>query len=332
MVGAAILVVAAGGIGAALHTPADATVNVMPNSVAVIDPGSNKLVGDIPVGRQPAFVAAAGEHVWVGNRKDRNLTKIDPEAPWIMNNIPLDAPPAALIAGPNAAWVVTAGSRLRLARFDPNFEDPTAKVPIGAELLTSKAGPAIWGAGLGAPLVLGNDTIWTLGGRDGSLTRRDPKTLAPLGSRVLLDDFATAIAAGSDATWVTTKYLGLLRIDPDTNDIVDRFRFPARAVPVDVAVGDHAVWIASEGDDVVTRIDPTTRSQTPISVGDGPTAIAIGFGSVWVACKGDGTVWRIDPATTPPKVVKQWKLGASPEDIAAGAGAVWTAVYSKLES
>ncbi len=332
VVGAAILVVAAGGIGAALHTPADATVNVMPNSVAVIDPGSNKLVGDIPVGRQPAFVAAAGEHVWVGNRKDRNLTKIDPEAPWIMNNIPLDAPPAALIAGPNAAWVVTAGSRLRLARFDPNFEDPTAKVPIGAELLTSKAGPAIWGAGLGAPLVLGNDTIWTLGGRDGSLTRRDPKTLAPLGSRVLLDDFATAIAAGSDATWVTTKYLGLLRIDPDTNDIVDRFRFPARAVPVDVAVGDHAVWIASEGDDVVTRIDPTTRSQTPISVGDGPTAIAIGFGSVWVACKGDGTVWRIDPATTPPKVVKQWKLGASPEDIAAGAGAVWTAVYSKLES
>src|SRR6266540_3146053 len=63
-----------------------------------------------------------------------------------------------------------------------------------------------------------------------------------------------------------------------------------------------------------------------------PKPIAIGFGSVWVACKGDGTVWRIDPATTPPKVVKQWKLGASPEDIAAGAGAVWTAVYSKLES
>ena len=27
-----------------------------------------------------------------------------------------------------------------------------------------------------------------------------------------------------------------------------------------------------------------------------------------------------------------WELGASPEDIAAGAGAVWTAVYSELES
>jgi streptogramin lyase len=125
--------------------------------------------------------------------------------------------------------------------------------------------------------------------------------------------------------------MGLLRIDPDTNLIVDdHFTFPARAVPVDVAVHAHVVWIASEGDDVVTRIDPTTRSQTPIRVGDGPTAIAYGFGSVWVACKGDGTVWRIDPATTPPKVVKHWKLGASsPEDIAAGAGAVWIAVFSK---
>jgi Protein kinase domain len=331
VVGAAILVVAAGGIGAVLHTGADATVKVIPNSVAVIDPGSNKLVGDIPVGREPSLVAAAGEHAWVGNRRERNLIKIGGQRPWPTTNIPLDAPPAALIAGPNAAWVVTAGSRLRLARFDPRYDEPISNVPIGAELSTSKAGAAIWGGGLvRTPLAFGNATIWTLGGLDASLTRRDPTTLAPLGSRVPLDDFATAIAAGSDATWVTTKYSGLLRIDPDTNDIVDTFRFPARAVPVDVAVGDHAVWIASEGDDRVTRIDPTTREQTPISVGDGPAAIAYGFGSVWVACKGDGTVWRIDPATT--KVVKHWKLGASPEDIAAGAGAVWTAVYSKLES
>jgi hypothetical protein len=79
----------------------------------------------------------------------------------------------------------------------------------------------------------------------------------------------------------------------------------------------------------VTRID--RRRWTDVVVGDGPTAIAYGFDSVWVACKRDGTVWRIDPAT-PPKVVAHWKLGASPEDIAAGAGAVWTAVYTKLES
>jgi DNA-binding beta-propeller fold protein YncE len=332
VVGAALLVVAAGGIGAVLHTRADAKVNVIPNSVAVIDPGSNKLVGDIPVGREPSFVAAAGDHVWVGNRRDRNLTKIGPDAPWPTINIPLDAPPAALIAGPNAAWVVTAGSRLKLARFDPRYDEAIKNVPLPAELSTSKIGAAIWGGGLvRTPLAFGDGTIWTLGGLGGSLTRRDPTTLLPHGSAEL-GDFATAIAAGSDAVWVTTKYSGLLRIDPDTNDIVDFFRFSARAVPVDVAVGAQAVWIASEGDDVVTRIDPTTREQTPIRVGDGPTAIAYDFGSVWVACKGDGTVWRIDPATTPPKVVKHWKLGASPEDIAAGAGAVWTAVYSKLES
>jgi hypothetical protein len=303
-------------------------VDVLPNSVAAIDPGSNKLVGDIPVGREPAFVAAAGDHVWVGNRRDRNLIRIDPDAPWPKTPIPLDAPPAALIAGPNAAWVVTAGSRLKLARFDSGSEYPTSTVGIGVRLSTSRTGAAIWGAGVGAPLVLGNGTIWTLGGLNGSLTRRDPTTLAPDGS-VPLGDFATAIAAGSDATWVTTKDSGLLRIDPDTNSVAESFPTPAA---VDVAVGAHEVWMANEGDDAVTRFDPSTRSQTQISVGDGPTAIASGFGSVWVACKGDGTVWRIDPATTPPKVVKHWKLGASPEDIAAGAGAVWIAVYSKPRS
>jgi DNA-binding SARP family transcriptional activator/streptogramin lyase len=327
--GVAVVIVTVGAVGAALHTRREATVDVRPNSVAVIDPGSNKLVGDILVGREPAFVAAAGEHVWVGNRRDRNLIRIDPDGQrrWPTTNIPLDAPPAALIASPNAAWVVTAGSGLKLVRFDPRFEHPTMKAGIGARLSTSKTGAARWGAGLAAPLVLGSGTIWTLGGTDGSLTRRDPTTLA-LFKRVPLPDFATAIAAGSDATWVTTKYSGLLRINPETNSVVGD-PFPTQAGPFDVAVGAHAVWIASEGDDQVIRFDPTTHNQDPVNVGDGPTAIASGFGSVWVACKGDGTVWRIDPATH--KVVKHWKLGASPEDIAAGAGAVWTAVYSKLK-
>jgi DNA-binding SARP family transcriptional activator/DNA-binding beta-propeller fold protein YncE len=328
--GIAVGLVTIGAVGAALQTRREATVDVRPNSVAVIDPGSNKVVGDILVGREPAFVAAAGEHVWVGNRRDRNLTRIDPDGQrrWPTVNIPLDARPAALIAGPNAAWVVTAGGRLRLARFDPRYEWPIrGPVGIGAEFSTSKVGAAVWGGGLTrTPLAFGDATIWTLGGLDGSLTRRDPTTLARHG-RVQLPDLATAIAAGSDATWVATKSNGLLRIDPDTNRVVDEF--PAPTVPVDIAVDAHAVWIASEGDDVVARVDPTTRSQISISVGDGPTAIAYGFGSVWVACKGDGTVWRIDPATH--KVVKHWKLGASPEDIAAGAGAVWAAVYSKLE-
>jgi tRNA A-37 threonylcarbamoyl transferase component Bud32 len=331
VVGAALLVVAAVGIGAGLHTRADATVKVIPNSVAVIDPGSNELVGDILVGREPAFVAAAGEHVWVGNRRDRNLMKIDRQRPWRPITIALDAPPAALIAGPNAAWVVTAGSRIKLARFDPRYVDaPTGNVPIMTGLSTTKTGAGIWGGGLDrTPLAFGNATIWTLGGLEGSLIKRDPTTLAPRG-KVVIGDFATAIAVASDDVWVTTKVSGLLRINPDTKSIVDTFTTPL--LPVDVAVGAHAVWIASEGDDVVARIDPTMpSSQTSIPVGDGPTAIAFGFGSVWVACKGDGTVWRIDPTTTPLKVVKHWKLGASPEDIAAGAGAVWIAVYSELE-
>ena len=326
-----VAIVAVGAIGAALRTRSDATVDVRPNSVAVIDPGSNKLVHDIDVGREPAFVAAAGKHAWVGNRRDRNLKRIDPDRSWTPINIPLDAPPSALFADQNAAWVVTAGSRLELARFDPRFEDATKKIGIGAELSTSKAGCAIWGSALGCPLVLGNGSIWTLGGLDGSLTRRNPTSLRELQrGRVQLPDFATAIAAGTDAIWVTTKSSGVLRIDPDTNSVVNP-PFAIAAVPVDVAVGANAVWVASEGDDQVIRLDPTARwHQDTVNVGDRPTAIAVNFGSVWVACKGDGTVWRIDPATN--KVVKRWKLPASPEDIAAGAGAVWIAVYSKLRS
>ena len=71
---------------------------------------------------------------------------------------------------------------------------------------------------------------------------------------------------------------------------------PVGDSPADVAVGEGAVWVANEGGETVTRIDPSTRTAgQPIQVGEDPRALAVGAGSVWVANFGDGTVTRIDP-------------------------------------
>ena len=50
------------------------------NSLAVIDPESNRLVDTIPTGVRPADVAAGAGYIWVANRDDDTVTQIAPRA------------------------------------------------------------------------------------------------------------------------------------------------------------------------------------------------------------------------------------------------------------
>jgi YVTN family beta-propeller protein len=84
--------------------------------------------------------------------------------------------------------------------------------------------------------------------------------------------------------------------------------------------------VTSEGDDIVTRIDPGSNATRQIEVGDQPAAVAVGAGSVWVANAGDGTVSRIDPATR--KVVKTIDVGNAPAGLVVADGLVWVTVQA----
>ena len=53
--------------------------NVAPNSVAIIDPESNRVTGSVPnIGIRPGPVAVGAGAVWVGNLDDRTLSRIEP--------------------------------------------------------------------------------------------------------------------------------------------------------------------------------------------------------------------------------------------------------------
>src|SRR5262249_15092311 len=71
------------------------------------------------------------------------------------------------------------------------------------------------------------------------------------------------------------------------------------AEPSALAAGSNDVWVASIGDNTVTRIDPTTAQQS-IGVGNSPSAVAVGGGFVWVANSLDGTVSKIAPSDNVP--------------------------------
>jgi len=91
-----------------------------------------------------------------------------------------------------------------------------------------------------------------------------------------------------------------------------------------VAVGEGFVWVADKDDDLVTRINPSTRRKAGTTpVGREPDSIAIGEGGVWVTNSSSHSVSRIDPKTS--KVVEEVPVGREPEGIAVGKGAVWVA-------
>ena len=58
---------------------------------------------------------------------------------------------------------------------------------------------------------------------------------------------------------------------------------PGRRRPVDVAVGEDGVWVASSLDRTVTRLDPETgETVATIELGNEPQRLAAGGGAVWV--------------------------------------------------
>jgi DNA-binding beta-propeller fold protein YncE len=64
-------------------------VVVPPNSVALIDPSSNRIVDSIRVGDSPGPIDAATGALWVLNRNNRTLTKIDPRTREVLDTVGL---------------------------------------------------------------------------------------------------------------------------------------------------------------------------------------------------------------------------------------------------
>jgi YVTN family beta-propeller protein len=286
----------------------EASVTVPPDNVGVIDASSNRVVAAVPVGRQPAAIAADPTSVWVANGQDQTLTRLDPETRQVAGTIPLDATPTGVAAGPSGVWVAY-GLVGSVARIDPQFE--TVATPIEDAVSRSSGGAIAEGEG----------AVWLVS-RIGEIARIDPRTGRI--KRGIVGNGSSAVAVGEGAVWVTNASDStVFRLNPRTVSMVRDISVGAG--PAGVAVGEGFVWAANQDDGTVTRIDPGSYATRTITVGAGPTGIAVGAGAVWVANGGDATVSRIDPGTDEVTVIE---IGNRPDQIAISDGAVWVTVQA----
>jgi len=100
---------------------------------------------------------------------------------------------------------------------------------------------------------------------------------------------------------------------------------PVGAAPLRIAAADDAIWVTSEPDGTLTRLDPESGDPigTPLSLGAGISGVAVGAGSVWVAEPPRGQVLRIDPRSG--RVAERIAVGGRPGPLAFGGGRLWVA-------
>ena len=292
-------------------------VTVQGNAVALIDPGSNRVVGQVPnVGARPASIVYGSGSLWVANLDDQTVARIDPDTRSVERSVAVEETPTGLAASSGAVWVVGSNATspsVTVRRIDPSFNTVSARTTIG-NVVTGGPGSVaadgrhrLGGALLRPALPARPDR------RPGREQHRSEPGQARPVSRSIRSGGAVWVTGG-DANTVT-------RIDP-TGLLTP---IAVGHGPGGIAVGAGGVWVADTLDDAVVRIDPATRAvTTTIPVGRSPAGVAVGDGSVWVANSGDGTVTRIDPSgrRQPVKIT----VGGSPQGVVVENQRVWVTV------
>ena len=207
-----------------------------------------------------------------------SLAKIDVATNRIVGSVSVGHDPGQVALVRDLVFVASAGDHT-LTRID---------TAAGASRVSGAydAGGSLVGAGLG---------LWVASENRAEVSSVEPDSLAALGRVGIRGNLAQVfLALGGGSLWVS-EYAppAVTRWSLLTLRLQRRFPLPAQQVPMGIAFGHGASWLAVAGSDELLRIDAVTGETSRIAVGFGPSGIAYGFDSVWSTMVGDGTVWRI---------------------------------------
>jgi hypothetical protein len=253
------------------------------SGIAQIDEQTGKLVKRIDVGGATfatALSLAVGYRtVWVpsssvpngtGVANDATVVPVDPATGKELRTIPIATGTVAtdVAVGAGGVWLtLTDGS---LVEVDPGTLTEVHRFHIGGKLDT---------------LAVGFGSVWVLDEVAGKATRVNPSTGKPI-AVIPVSGNARVLSAGLGAMWVLDTFAGTVAsIDPTTNQLGPPIRVGDQ--PTGMSVGLGAVWVSDAGGSIY-RVDPITRSSTPIAVGAPLTAIAFDAStrSLWLAVGG----------------------------------------------
>ena len=189
-------------------------------------------------GERPKWVAADATGVWVaGTRRDGRVVRYDPVRQRYIGVVATGSTVGAMVVGPDGAVYVVHPDTKAVVRIDP----VAAAVAVASPPL-----PTVPGA-----VAVDATGVWVVG--EGTVSRLDPVTLAPVATVPVGRNAGGAIAVGGGFTWYTDPVEGrIVRIDPATNAL-SGVETDARD-PGPIAVGAGSLWVVTDAGLALSRL------------------------------------------------------------------------------
>jgi DNA-binding beta-propeller fold protein YncE len=305
----------------------------------VIDPRTNAVVADLPVGEWPGPITATSGAIWVGNAKDHTFSHVDPASREVVGTaIGFGHSIDALTAAGGSVWVASAAEGV-VRRFDPSSNSVGAPIRFRPRAVRPPPDApfshfARWeNLNDEIAMVFGKGSLW-VGDRDsGKLLRIDPVAGRIVGRIRNVDP--QALAFGDGIVWmVSYADTEVIRVDANTASILGRESVPD--YPHGIVVGEKAVWVAHAPgggrEQTVSELDPLTGEvRRTIDLGGHLsdacscyiTAMTAKDGVIWASNPLDHTVARIDEATHEREIIP---VSVIPLGLTATGGAIWATI------
>ena len=172
----------AGALGFALLGGSSGLSSVSPNAIGVIDPGSNELVAEVPVGIDPESIAVGEGSVWVANAEDETVSRIDPATRKVVRTISVPDHPSDLTVG-GGSVLVALGALGELVSIDPEQNEAASPIDALGDGATACGGPR-------ASIAFGAGSAWFVC-KTGQIGRVSPRT--GVSKRLSLADVVTPV-------------------------------------------------------------------------------------------------------------------------------------------
>jgi YVTN family beta-propeller protein len=264
--------------------------NYPKNTVARLDPKTNKVLAMVPVGNKPCSGLAAGfGSLWVPLCGDQALSRVDLKEGKVTATIPIGiaGSEGGLASGAGSIWLVT-DKKGTLARIDPATNKVVAEIQVPPGSFT---------------VAFGEGAVWVTGTETNVLTRINPETNLIV-ETIPVGKAPRFLTIGGGFVWTLNQTNGdVSKVDPKTNKVVETIEVGVPGSGGEISFGEGSLWVTSF-EFPISRIDPAANKVVQQFAGEGGDAIRVGLGSVWLSNIRAGTVWRLDPRRIAATVVQ----------------------------
>lgn len=182
-----------------------------------------------PVASGADYIAAGEGSLWTVLSFEDAIVRVDPATLEAGAPITVGAFPTYVVVGEGAAYISNLDDRT-ITRIDA-ADDSTTEISLGEADSGLTRG--------GGPIAVGDGYVWAEG-TDTELCRvsltGDDVECADIGADI------NAIAAGEGAVWLAAEEGQVLRVDPETLDVITTIETDGFSLH-SIALGDGAVWI-----------------------------------------------------------------------------------------